>query len=307
MDDVGWGDFGCYGGGVAVGAPTPNIDRLAREGLLLTSLLLGAVVHAVARVAHDRPAPDAPRPACARRCTASPAACRARSRSPQLLSRRRLRDAGGRQVAHGRERRVASRRTSASTTSTASSPSPTCTPSGATRTSSPRSSTPRSAPSGSRTSRSTSASCTPKQGRRARERRGGHDPGPLAARRQVVRLLAATSSSAWPGERHSRGSSTTARAARTSTTTRTPTSSASRRRSTRTRTRSSSSTTSSAGWSTTLERDRAARRHDRLHHLRQRPGDGDLARRGVHAVPLREGLDVGRRPAGARPIVAGRG
>jgi arylsulfatase len=37
MDDVGWGDFGCYGGGVAVGAPTPNIDRLARDGLLLTS------------------------------------------------------------------------------------------------------------------------------------------------------------------------------------------------------------------------------------------------------------------------------
>ncbi len=37
MDDVGWGDFGCYGGGIAVGAPTPNVDRLAREGLLLTS------------------------------------------------------------------------------------------------------------------------------------------------------------------------------------------------------------------------------------------------------------------------------
>jgi len=37
MDDVGWGDFGCYGGGVAVGAPTPNIDRLARGGLQLTS------------------------------------------------------------------------------------------------------------------------------------------------------------------------------------------------------------------------------------------------------------------------------
>ena len=31
FDDVGWGDFGCYGGGVAVGAPTPNIDRLARQ------------------------------------------------------------------------------------------------------------------------------------------------------------------------------------------------------------------------------------------------------------------------------------
>ena len=37
MDDVGWGDFGCYGGGVMAGAATPNIDRLAREGLLLTS------------------------------------------------------------------------------------------------------------------------------------------------------------------------------------------------------------------------------------------------------------------------------
>ena len=37
MDDVGWGDFGCYGGGVAVGAPTPHIDRLARRGLRLTS------------------------------------------------------------------------------------------------------------------------------------------------------------------------------------------------------------------------------------------------------------------------------
>jgi arylsulfatase len=37
FDDVGWGDFGCYGGGVAVGAPTPNIDRLAAQGLRLTS------------------------------------------------------------------------------------------------------------------------------------------------------------------------------------------------------------------------------------------------------------------------------
>jgi arylsulfatase A-like enzyme len=37
FDDVGWGDFGCYGGGVAVGAPTPHIDALARNGLMLTS------------------------------------------------------------------------------------------------------------------------------------------------------------------------------------------------------------------------------------------------------------------------------
>ncbi len=37
VDDMGWGDVGVYGGGVAVGAPTPNIDGLAREGLRLTS------------------------------------------------------------------------------------------------------------------------------------------------------------------------------------------------------------------------------------------------------------------------------
>ncbi|RLA19906.1 MAG: arylsulfatase, partial [Gammaproteobacteria bacterium] len=37
VDDMGWGDPGAYGGGEAVGAATPNIDRLAREGLKLTS------------------------------------------------------------------------------------------------------------------------------------------------------------------------------------------------------------------------------------------------------------------------------
>ncbi|MFM8405685.1 MAG: arylsulfatase [Pirellulaceae bacterium] len=37
IDDMGYGDPGCYGGGVAIGAATPHIDRLAREGLRLTS------------------------------------------------------------------------------------------------------------------------------------------------------------------------------------------------------------------------------------------------------------------------------
>ncbi|MGI9472715.1 MAG: arylsulfatase [Rubripirellula sp.] len=37
VDDMGYGDPGCYGGGAAIGAATPNIDRLAREGLMLTS------------------------------------------------------------------------------------------------------------------------------------------------------------------------------------------------------------------------------------------------------------------------------
>lgn len=37
VDDMGWGDFGPYGGGPSVGSPTPNVDLLARQGLLLTS------------------------------------------------------------------------------------------------------------------------------------------------------------------------------------------------------------------------------------------------------------------------------
>ncbi|MBU6268597.1 MAG: sulfatase-like hydrolase/transferase, partial [Sphingomonadales bacterium] len=37
VDDLGYGDVGAYGGGEMLGAPTPNIDRLAREGLKLTS------------------------------------------------------------------------------------------------------------------------------------------------------------------------------------------------------------------------------------------------------------------------------
>ena len=37
-DDTGWNDFGAYsGGGVALGHPTPNVDRLAKEGATFTS------------------------------------------------------------------------------------------------------------------------------------------------------------------------------------------------------------------------------------------------------------------------------
>ncbi|MFN3157862.1 MAG: arylsulfatase [Rubinisphaera brasiliensis] len=32
-DDTGWGDLGCYGGGVGRGMPTPNLDRIAKEGM----------------------------------------------------------------------------------------------------------------------------------------------------------------------------------------------------------------------------------------------------------------------------------
>lgn len=37
VDDMGYGDPGVFGGGAAIGAATPNIDQLAREGLKLTS------------------------------------------------------------------------------------------------------------------------------------------------------------------------------------------------------------------------------------------------------------------------------
>jgi arylsulfatase A-like enzyme len=39
-DNVGYGDLGPYGGGELRGAPTPNIDQLAREGLRLTQFLV---------------------------------------------------------------------------------------------------------------------------------------------------------------------------------------------------------------------------------------------------------------------------
>jgi arylsulfatase A-like enzyme len=35
MDNLGYGEVGCYGGGLLRGAPTPNIDRLARDGTKL--------------------------------------------------------------------------------------------------------------------------------------------------------------------------------------------------------------------------------------------------------------------------------
>lgn len=37
MDNFGWGEIGVYGGGEMRGAPTPNIDSIARDGLRLTN------------------------------------------------------------------------------------------------------------------------------------------------------------------------------------------------------------------------------------------------------------------------------
>src|SRR5471032_532753 len=36
-DDTGWADLGVYLGGAALGHPTPNLDRLAKEGAMFTN------------------------------------------------------------------------------------------------------------------------------------------------------------------------------------------------------------------------------------------------------------------------------
>ena len=37
-DDTGWSDFGAYsGGGAGLGHPTPNVDRIAKEGAVFTN------------------------------------------------------------------------------------------------------------------------------------------------------------------------------------------------------------------------------------------------------------------------------
>jgi len=41
-DNLGWGELGCYGGGVLRGAPTPCSDALAGEGLRLTNFNVGS-------------------------------------------------------------------------------------------------------------------------------------------------------------------------------------------------------------------------------------------------------------------------
>jgi arylsulfatase len=38
VDNLGYGEIGCYGGGVTRGAPTPRIDSLAKSGLRLLNM-----------------------------------------------------------------------------------------------------------------------------------------------------------------------------------------------------------------------------------------------------------------------------
>ena len=42
VDNLGYGELGCYGGGAVRGVPTPNIDRLAADGVRLTNMNMEA-------------------------------------------------------------------------------------------------------------------------------------------------------------------------------------------------------------------------------------------------------------------------
>ena len=35
VDNHGWGELGCYGGGILRGSPTPRLDQFAKEGMRL--------------------------------------------------------------------------------------------------------------------------------------------------------------------------------------------------------------------------------------------------------------------------------
>ena len=35
VDNLGWGEIGCYGGGILRGATTLNLDRMAEHGTML--------------------------------------------------------------------------------------------------------------------------------------------------------------------------------------------------------------------------------------------------------------------------------
>ena len=48
-DDTGYGDLGPYGGGEGRGMPTPNIDRLAKEGMTFFSFYASRAARPVAR------------------------------------------------------------------------------------------------------------------------------------------------------------------------------------------------------------------------------------------------------------------
>lgn len=61
-DNLGFGDIGAYGGGEISGTPSPNLDSLAADGLMLTHFFCRTWLHPVAGWLNDRPLQCAIRP-----------------------------------------------------------------------------------------------------------------------------------------------------------------------------------------------------------------------------------------------------
>ena len=58
-DDTGWNDFGAYsGGGAALGHPTPNVDHIAKEGVVFTNCCGQARLHGGPGFVRKRAHPD---------------------------------------------------------------------------------------------------------------------------------------------------------------------------------------------------------------------------------------------------------
>ena len=288
-----------------MGAPTPNVDRLAREGLLLTSCYSEPSCTPTRGLDHDRaPAhaprtPDAPHVRHARRA-------RRRGHAAAAPVRRRLRHPGRGQVAHGREPRE---------------PAPARRVRRLLR-----------LPVGvGHVHRMARPVLLPRDRLQRRPHRVGEEHafskcfvhaergGELEEVEEVTipvlsllddkwcTLLGARSSSAWR-RGGGPGSSTTAPGELTSTTIPIPTSSG---RSPAKHPYKDAIVELDDICGRLVDRPRAnrsARVDDGRHLVRQRTGDGDVARLGLHPVSLRQGVHLGgRRPGAGRRVVARHG
>lgn len=101
LDDVGWMDVGFNGGGVAVGNPTPDIDAVASQGLILTSAYSPNPRHDSYRtILHP------PRHSDAANVRATGRSARV-NHSAAVAARSGLRHSGHREMAYGGKQRVA--------------------------------------------------------------------------------------------------------------------------------------------------------------------------------------------------------
>lgn len=106
LDDVGWMDVGFNGGGVAVGNPTPDIDAVASQGLILTSAYSQPSFFPNPRHDSYRAILHPPRHSDAANVRATGRSARV-NHSAAVAARSGLRHSGHREMAYGGKQRVA--------------------------------------------------------------------------------------------------------------------------------------------------------------------------------------------------------